>query len=156
MGTENSPDPKETPTSCRTFPDFKRFVIFATASSGFVPGVTVMTEVAKWPTLPTVPFWCMSAWSRPIMALTPPPIENTGHPCRIAVLSKKLFVLLKIYMCLIVEAAQGALQPGCHTALHSVVQLLLLQMWHLNRKPQQKVIYHLSEVAGQSCRQQED
>lgn len=63
-------------TSWITFPDFKRFVIFATASFAFIPGATVMTEVAKWPTLPTVPCWCTSAWSSPITALTAPPNEN--------------------------------------------------------------------------------
>lgn len=67
----------EIPTSWTTFPDFNRFVILATASSAFVPGATVMTQVAKWPTLPTVPRWCMSVWSRPITALAAPPNENT-------------------------------------------------------------------------------
>lgn len=42
-------------TSCITFPDFERFVVFATASSPFIPGATVMTEEAKWHTLPTIP-----------------------------------------------------------------------------------------------------
>ena len=66
-------------TSCMTFPDFERFVIFATASSPFIPGPTVTTEVAKWQTLPTVPLWWMSPWSRPIIVLTAPPNENTEN-----------------------------------------------------------------------------
>ena len=69
--------PKETPlTFCITFPDFERFVIFAIASSPFIPGATVMTDVAKWQRLPTVPLWCISVWSRPMTALTAPPNEN--------------------------------------------------------------------------------
>lgn len=65
-------------TSCVTFPDLERFVIFITASSPFTPATTVMTDVAKWQRLRTVPLGCISAWSRPTIALTAPPNEHTG------------------------------------------------------------------------------
>lgn len=73
----NSPKEKML-TSCTTFPDFERFVIFTTVSSPLTPGATVMTHVAKWRRLPTVPLGCISAWSRPIIALTAPPNEQTA------------------------------------------------------------------------------
>lgn len=63
-------------TSCTTFPDFERLVIFASPSSAFVLGATVMTEVAKRQTLPTMPLECMSSCSKPIIVLTAPPNDN--------------------------------------------------------------------------------
>lgn len=122
---ENSPL-VETRTSWITFPDLKRFVIFATASSALVPGATVMTEVAKWPTLPTVPCWCMSAWSRPITALAAPPNENTEE------------------------------DNGTQKLLYSIeIRNLIYLQCCLCYTPSlfQRVVHHLFEVDEEFCRQ---